>query len=51
MSKIYCLCVKRIQLSLVDDEFIPKICLKQLGFIYYECGTFTKTKAKIQKWK
>ena len=40
---------KNYKLPLVDDEFIPKIYLKQPGFIYYECGTFTKTKAKIQK--
>lgn len=29
---------------LAGDKIIPKIHLKQPGFIYYACGLFTKNK-------
>ena len=29
---------------LVDDEFMPKMLLKQRGFTYSACGPFTGTK-------
>ena len=45
------------KLSLADDKFMPGMHLKQLaalgksGFTYTACGTFTKNKERIQKFK
>ena len=36
---------------LADDKFMPEIHLKQPGFTYSACGTFTKNKERIQKFK
>ena len=36
---------------LAGDTFMPEIHLKQPGFIYSACGTFTKNKERIQKFK
>ena len=33
------------------DKFIPEINLKQPGFTYSACGSFTKNKERIQKFK
>ena len=36
---------------LVGDKFMPKIHLRQPGFIYSACGPFKKSKERIQKFK
>ena len=36
---------------LAGDKFMPEIHLKQPGFTYSACGTFTKNKERIQKFK
>ena len=36
---------------LVGDKFMPEIHLKQPGFTYSGCGSFTKNKEQIQKLK
>ena len=36
---------------LVGNKFILEMHLKQPGFIYSACGTFTKNKEKIQKFE
>ena len=36
---------------LAGDTFMPKMHLKQLGFIYRAYGPFTKNKRRIQKFK
>ena len=36
---------------LAGDKFIPEMHLKQLGFTYSACGSFTKNKERIQKFK
>ena len=36
---------------LAGDRFMPEIHLKQPGFTYSACGTFTKNKKRIQKFK
>ena len=36
---------------LARDKFMPEIHLKQPGFTYNACGTFTKNKERIQKFK
>ena len=36
---------------LIGDKFMPEIHLKQPGFTYSACGTFTKNKERIQKFK
>ena len=36
---------------LADDKFMPEKHLKQPGFTYSTCGTFTKNKERIQKFK
>ena len=36
---------------LAGDTFMPEMHLKQPGFTYRACETFTKTKEKIQKFK
>ena len=34
---------------LVRDKFMPEMHLKQPGFTYSACGTFTKNKERIQR--
>ena len=36
---------------LVGDKFMPEIHLRQPGFIYSTCGSFTKNKERIKKFK
>ena len=36
---------------LAGDKFMPEMHLKQPGFNYSACGTFTKIKERIQKFK
>ena len=36
---------------LAGDKFMPEIHLKQPGFTYSACETFTKNKERIQKFK
>ena len=36
---------------LPGDKFMPKMHLEQPGFTYSACGTFTKNKERIQKFK
>ena len=36
--------------SLAGDKFMPKMHLKQPGFIYSACRPFTKNKERIQKF-
>ena len=36
---------------LVGDKFIPEMYLGQPGFTYRACGTFTKNKERIQKFR
>ena len=36
---------------LAEDKFMPEMHLKQPGFTYSTCGTFTKNKERIQKFK
>ena len=40
-------CIKWI----AGDKFMPEMHLKQRGFTYSACGTFTKSKERIQKFK
>ena len=35
---------------LVGDKFMPEMHLKQPGFIYSACGTFTRNKVRIDKF-
>ena len=35
---------------LVGDKFVPEMHLKQPGFTYSACGTFTKNKEWIEKF-
>ena len=35
---------------LVGDKFMPEMHLKQPGFTYSACGTFTKNKERIRKF-
>ena len=39
------------KLLLAGDRFMPEMHLKQPGFNYSACGTFTKNKERIQKFK
>ena len=34
---------------LVGDKFMPEMHLKQSGFTYSACGSFTKNKERIEK--
>ena len=34
---------------LAGDKFMPEMHLKQPGFIFSACGTFTKNKERIKK--
>ena len=36
---------------LVGDKFMPEMHLRQPGFTYSVCGSFTKNKERIQKFK
>ena len=36
---------------LVGDKFMPEMHLKQPGFAYSACRTFTKNKERIEKFK
>ena len=36
---------------LAGDKFMPEMHLKQPGFTYSACGSFTKNKEQIQKFK
>ena len=36
---------------LVGDKFMPEMHLRQAGFTYSACGSFTKNKERIQKFK
>ena len=36
---------------LAGDKFMPEMHLRQLGFTYSACGSFTKNKERIQKFK
>ena len=36
---------------LVGDKFMPEMYLRQTQFTYSACGTFTKNKERIQKFK
>ena len=36
---------------LAEDEFMPKMHLRQPGFTYSACRPFTKNKERIQKFK
>ena len=36
---------------LAGDKLIPEMHLRQPGFIYSACGTFTKNNERIQKFK
>ena len=36
---------------LAEDKFMPEMHLKQPGFTYSACGSFTKNKKIIQKFK
>ena len=36
---------------LAGDKFLPEMHLKQRGFTYSACGSFTKNKERIQKFK
>ena len=36
---------------LVQDKFMPEINLSQAEFTYSACGSFTKNKKRIQKFK
>ena len=36
---------------LAGDKFIPEMHLEQPAFTYSACGTFTKNKERIQKFK
>ena len=38
------------KLLLAGDKFMPEMHLRQPGFTYSACGTFTKNKEKIQKF-
>ena len=39
------------KLLLAGDKFMPEMHLKQPGLTYSACGTFTKNKERIQKFK
>ena len=36
---------------LAEDKFIPEIHLKQPGFTYSTCGSFTKNKGRMKNLK
>ena len=36
---------------LVGDTFLPEMHLKQAGFTYSACGSFTRNEERIEKFK
>ena len=38
------------QFLLVGDKFMPEMDLKQPGFTYSACGSFTKNKERMEKF-
>ena len=38
------------QIFIVGDKFMPKMHLKQPGFTYSACGTFTRNKERTEKF-
>ena len=36
---------------LAGDKFLPEMHLRQPRFTYSDCGPFTKSKGRIQKYK
>ena len=38
------------KLLLVSDKFMPELHLKQPGFTYSACGSFTKNKERLEKF-
>ena len=38
------------QFLLVGDKFMPEMDLKQPGFTYSPCGSFTKNKERMEKF-
>ena len=55
---IFCFKLVRIKMNevsnkflLAGDKFMPEMHLKQSGFTYSACGSFTKNKERIQKFK
>ena len=36
---------------LAGNKFLPEMHLRQLGFTYSACGTFTKNKERTKKFK
>ena len=36
---------------LAGDKFMPEMHLNQPGFTYSACGSFTKNKERVQKFK
>ena len=40
-----------INFLLAEDKFMPKMHLRQHGVTYRACGTFTKNKERIKKFK
>ena len=38
------------QILLVGDKFMPEMDLKQPGFTYSACGSFTKNKERMEKF-
>ena len=39
------------KISLAGDQFMPEMYLQQPGFTHSTCGSFTKNKEKLQKFK
>ena len=39
------------KLLLAGDKFIPEMHLRQPGFTYSACGSFTKNKERIKKFR
>ena len=42
--------MKLNKFSLVSGKFMPEMHLKQPGFIYSNCGPFTRNKERIEKF-
>ena len=43
--------MNEIKVLLAGDKFMPEMHLKQPGFTYSACGSFTKNKERIKKFK
>ena len=39
------------ELFLAEDKFMPEMHLRQPGFIYGTCSSFTKNKERVKKLK